>query len=107
VGQAGHTNSAAALCLNSTNGGYTDWYLPAIDELERLYTNRLEVNATLRGISGASELKRYDSATQNFVYYWSSAEIYGSTAWVFDFYNGVATNYSKYYTDYVRAVRAF
>jgi len=108
VGQAGHTSSAAALCLNSTNGGYTDWYLPAIDELERLYTNRLEVNATLRGISGASELKRYDSATQNYVYYWSSAEYVNYLAWVFLFDGGYANNYGdKGSTYYVRAVRAF
>jgi hypothetical protein len=107
VGQAGHTSSAAALCLNSTNGGYTDWYLPAIDELERLYTNRLEVNATLRGISGASELKRYDSATQNYVSYWSSAEGYVNYAWMFDFGNGNAYGNLKGTTYYVRAVRAF
>ena len=107
VGQAGHTNSAAALCLNSTNGGYTDWYLPAIDELERLYTNRLEVNATLRGISGASELKRYDSATQDYVFYWSSAEYYFNAAWIFNFRNGDVYYDNKYDTYYVRAVRAF
>jgi hypothetical protein len=107
VGQAGHTNSAAALCLNSSNGGYTDWYLPAIDELERLYTNRLEVNATLRGISGASELKRYDSATQNYVSYWSSAEGSFSVAWVFVFDGGYAYVNDKLSTYDVRAVRAF
>jgi hypothetical protein len=107
VGQAGHTNSAAALCLNSTNGGYTDWYLPAIDELERLYTNRLEVNATLRGISGASELKRYDSTTQNYVYYWSSAEGSYNIAWIFNFSFGYADDANKYNSYDVRAVRAF
>ena len=52
VGQAGHTSSAAALCLNSTNNGQSDWYLPAIDEQERLYQNSLEVNSSLRSIGG-------------------------------------------------------
>lgn len=33
VAQAGHSYSAASLCLNSINGGYSDWYLPSINEL--------------------------------------------------------------------------
>jgi hypothetical protein len=107
VVQADHTSSAAALCLNSTNGGYNDWYLPAIDDLERLYNNRLEVNATLRGISGAIEFKRFDNMTGNFPYYWSSTEYISNLAWVFDFNDGGAAFDNKSYTYYVRAVRAF
>jgi hypothetical protein len=108
VGQAGHTSSAAALCLNSTNGGYTDWYLPAIAELERLYNNRLEVNATLRQINGAIELKRIDSSTDNAVAYWSSAEVGNGGAWRISFWDGVISHmWSKVNTCYVRAVRAF
>jgi hypothetical protein len=106
VGQAGHTNSAAALCLNSTNGGQSDWYLPSIDELERLYNNRLEVNATLRGMSGVTELKRI-GLSGNSAYYWSSTESGSDYAWYFSFYSGTASNIYKSYTFYVRAVRAF
>jgi hypothetical protein len=107
VGQAGHTNSAAALCLNSTNGGQSDWYLPSIDELERLYQNRLEVNLSLRSISGATELKRVDINGYS-AYYWSSTEVGSNDAWYFNFFNGFASNLaSKDDAYYVRAVRAF
>jgi hypothetical protein len=108
ISQAGHTNSAAALCLNSTNGGQSDWYLPSIDELERLYNNRLEVNATLRGISGAIELKKFD--INGGISYWSSSEVNLYYAWTFNFDNGTTEGNNVGYkgsTRYVRAVRAF
>jgi hypothetical protein len=100
VGQAGHTSSAAALCLNSTNGGYTDWYLPTVDELSLLWHNRYNVNRTLSTIGGATELPIN-------AYYWSSTEYYAYNAWLFYFYSGIASNPNKYNTNYVRAVRAF
>jgi hypothetical protein len=103
VGQAGHTSSAAALCLNSTNGGYTDWYLPAIDELERLYNNRLQVNETLSGISEAIVL-----ITGSYVVYWSSTDYGNGNLGTFSLFNGYAgeTNVESS-QHYVRAVRAF
>lgn len=104
VAQAGHTSSAAALCLNSTNGGQSDWYLPSIDELERLYQNRLEVDARLRTIAGAIELKRYDNG--NSLYYWSSTEYNASMVLCFYFIGAVNAE-DKNGIGYVRAVRAF
>jgi hypothetical protein len=101
VGQAGHTNSASALCLNSTNGGQSDWYLPSIDELSLLWHSRFNVNKSLSAIGGATVLP--NSAT-----YWSSTENSNTSAWCFYFYLGSADYFGyKYYTFYVRAVRAF
>ena len=102
VGQAGHTNSAAALCLNSTNGGQSDWYLPSIDELSLLCHNRLNVNKSLSTIVGASVLPIS-------AYYWSSTEFYDTNAWSFYFFGGTIDGYSgsKGGMCYVRAVRAF
>jgi hypothetical protein len=103
VNQPGHISSAAALCLNSTNGGQTDWYLPSIDELSLLWQSRFNVNKSFSVMGGATMLPNY------WVIYWSSSEYDGSLAWYFSFGNGDAgyTNYSKSYTRYVRAVRAF
>jgi hypothetical protein len=100
VNQPGHTSSAAALCLNSSNGGYTDWYLPSIYELNMLWNNSFTVARALSQIPEAAQL-----ATS---YYWSSAELGTNYAWMFPFVDGDANlNYVKDYSFYVRAVRAF
>ena len=101
VGQAGHTSSAAALCLNSTNGGQSDWYLPSIDELSLLWHSRFNVNKSLSAIGGATVLPI--SANSN---YWSSTES-SSSAMTFYFSNGGTYANGKGSTSYVRAVRAF
>lgn len=99
VGQAGHTSSASALCLNSTNGAQSDWYLPSVQELNMLWNNYYTVARSLTQISGATQLQTAG--------YWSSTESDVGYAWVFFFSNGTATNYYKFGTYYVRAVRAF
>jgi len=100
VGQAGHTSSAAALCLNSTNGGESDWYLPSILELNMLWNNYYTVARSLTQISGATQLQTLNR-------YWSSTEGGDSTAWFFIFSSAVANSTIKASTWYVRAVRAF
>lgn len=99
VGQAGHTSSASALCLNSTNGAQSDWHLPSLQELNMLWNNYYTVARSLTQISGATQLQPAG--------YWSSTEIDYYGAWYFTFSNGTAYYYSKYTTFYVRAVRAF
>ena len=100
VGQAGHTNSAALLCLISTNGGQSDWYLPSIDELALLSQNRFNISKSLSTIGGAIDL--YYSAG-----HWSSTGSGTSNAFAFHFSLGAVNNYSKTNSRYVRAVRAF
>jgi hypothetical protein len=102
VGQAGHTSSAAIQCLNSTNGGQSDWYLPSIDELSLLGHNRFNVNKSLLTIGGATLLPFIAS-------YWSSTESAASYAWYFSFLTSTLGNLNgtKSSTIYVRAVRAF
>ena len=100
VGQSGHTTSAAALCLNSTNSGQNDWYLPSIDELSLLWHCRFNVNKSLSAIGGATELSFLNS-------YWTSSEYnnsYSSLFRFFDGYSGISTKGTQYP---VRAIRQF
>lgn len=99
VGQAGHTSSASALCLNSTNGAQSDWYLPSVQELNMLWNNDYTVARSLTQISGATQLQPTN--------YWSSTEYFYYGAWTFYFGGGDAYDNGKENTLYVRAVRAF
>jgi hypothetical protein len=90
VSVQGVGNYAAKLCYDLVLNGYSDWYLPSKDELNKLYLNRIAIG----GFATA--------------YYWSSSEVSNSNAWMQDFSNGSQTNgYWKSSVPYVRAVRAF
>ena len=80
---------AARLCGNLVLGGYSDWYLPSKDELNKLYINRVAVG----GFSSN--------------YYWSSSENFGNYAWGQYFNDGFQYPNDKLISYYVRAVRAF
>ena len=98
------TNSPAATYVNGlTDGGFTDWYLPSIDELSILWHNRFHANNALN--AGGFTL------LSTSVNYWSSTELIGSPlAFYFSFAYGSTYNSLDNYktTGYnVRAVRAF
>lgn len=101
VAQAGHTNSAAALCLNSTNGGQSDWYLPSIHELNILWNNYYEVVKKLSQLPGATQLSAAN--------YWSSTEQNATFAFRFYFGSGPSNSFNKNSPtpSFVRAIRAF
>jgi Protein of unknown function (DUF1566) len=81
---------AARLCGDLVLNGFSDWYLPSKDELNKLYINRVAVG----GFSSS--------------YYWSSSETDLNNALSHNFGNGLQYNFSnKNSADYVRAVRAF
>jgi hypothetical protein len=83
-GQTGAARSARAV----NDGGYTDWYLPSKDELNKLYLNR-----SILGIGTSI--------------YWSSSEQLSYAAFAQDFSNGAAGGYGKDFTHRVRAIRTF
>jgi hypothetical protein len=94
IAQPGHTTSAALLCINYRGGGFSDWYLPAIDELNKIADARFEINKAL----GAKGIKME--------YYYSSTEITGNGAMCA--YAAVTVNEcTKTYGRYVRAIRSF
>jgi hypothetical protein len=86
---------AAGICDNLVLNGYSDWYLPSIDELGLLYQN-LHTN----GLGGFN-------TSAGGTGYWSSTQLTSSWAWYFHFNNGNAGNNSKGAGYNVRAVRAF
>jgi hypothetical protein len=80
---------AARLCGDLVLNGYSDWYLPSRNELNKLYLNRPAIG----GFSAA--------------YYWSSSESTSNNAWLQYFAFPLQTSNNKNFTRYVRAVRAF
>lgn len=95
IAQTGHITSAALLCKNYNGGGFTDWYLPAIEELKLIYYNSYIINKTLGTSSISSD------------YYWSSTENNAASSWYIDYFSGAVDSYTKNNLLKVRAVRAF
>lgn len=85
---------AAKLCYDLELNGYSDWYLPSRDELNKLYINK----STIGGFIPDD--------------YWSSSEYNQISVWSQSFSNGSFSIISKYdtydhYATYVRAIRSF
>lgn len=76
-------------CVNYRGGGFDDWYLPAIDEIELAWDNRALLDDLKTGTS----------------IIWSSSQSATTQARVFDFYNGSRKEYRKTSTQSVRPVR--
>ena len=96
--QGTETSYAARLARAYTGGGYTDWFLPSKDELNKMYTNRATINTTAAANSGSDFAGGY---------YWSSTEYNLNNAERQDFGFGFQNTNGKNYTFNVRAVRAF
>jgi len=121
------TYPAAQFCEGLTIGGFSDWYMPAKNELEVCYYNlkpTTTANDTTSGINANSVPARasnYTSGTpaqtsatdfksggsQAFVNanYWCSTQSSTTAGRGQIFGNGYQRSYSKTYTDRVRAVR--
>lgn len=84
---------AARVCDALSLGGYSGWFLPSKDELNKLYTNRTAIGGFANAI------------------YWSSSEngSYDSFAQWFDFdgHNGDQDGDVKSVPDHVRCIRTF
>ena len=99
IASQGSGNYAAQICVNYQGGGYKDWYLPSVYELNLLYLNK----SVISGISNPP------------FFYWSSTESnynsggsgYYNYAIVKSFYNGSEGNGNKGYSYNVRAIRSF
>jgi len=80
---------AADICANLTLGGFSDWFLPSKNELNKLYINKVAIGGFV-----SDE-------------YWSSSEYTSGHAWSQSLVNGGQYFVYKNNNRYVRAVRAF
>ncbi len=80
---------AARICGDLVLQGYSDWYLPSKDELNKLYLNRVAIGGFTSG------------------FYWSSSESGSGNAWLQDLTSGSQGSFDKSLTLNVRAVRIF
>jgi len=122
------SHPAAQFCEAVNTGGYTDWYMPAQNELEVCYYNlkpTTQVNTTGTGTNAnavPARASNYTTGTpaqtsatdfqgtgaEDFatVNYWSSTQSADTTrAWNRSFYNGGQNNPYKYFSLNVRAIR--
>ncbi|MDB9888419.1 MopE-related protein [Polaribacter sp.] len=96
-----NTTYAAGLANAYTGGGYSDWFLPSIKELQHMYNNKdiIETTALLNGGSAFTP-------TSNG--YWSSTEFISTKAYRVKWSNGNDGTNGKVVTLHaVRAVRVF
>jgi hypothetical protein len=128
----GASYQAAVFCEGLTIGGYTDWYLPAKNELEVLYyflkpttnANNTGSGSNANAVSPEPISTNYTSGspaqtsagigfrtgeTNALVFsadYWSSTEVNANNAWYQNFSGGFQGNTGfKGNSSYVRAVR--
>jgi pSer/pThr/pTyr-binding forkhead associated (FHA) protein len=78
-------NSANNLCEGSTVGGYTDWRLPTMNELNAIYVSRSSIGMNGSGGSNISCSR----------FYWSSTELNESAHAAVSFYDGNTYNMSN------------
>jgi hypothetical protein len=89
LNDCGDPGIAAKICSDLVLNGYSDWFLPSKDELNKLYENKTMIGG-------------FHSAD-----YWTSSEVNDQIAWVQSFVNGLQGTNFRAYPSHVRAVRAF
>jgi hypothetical protein len=92
------TPIAASEALAYESEGYSDWYLPSIDELLEMY-NTIGQGGPDGNIGG------FEGLTNG--WYWSSLGYGNNYAWTVYFYSGVVQFRDKNETHRVRAIRSF
>ncbi len=98
VQRCGEQGIAARVCNDLILHGYSDWYLPSIGELVKIYENKDSIGVINNGY--------YDQL------YWSSTQSSGAQAWIVDFNGngspiGSGNPTHKFRTNWVRPMRSF
>lgn len=121
------SHPAAEFCEALSIGGFTDWYMPAKNELEICYYNlkpNTDPNNTSSGTntnavpsrgsnytsgtpaqSSSTDFKAGGAQAYTQANYWSSTEASATNAWMASFNNGNQFDVAKNNSDRVRAIR--
>jgi hypothetical protein len=91
IASCAEANIAAKVADNLVLNGYSDWFLPSLEELSLVYSN-----IHLKGLGGL-----------DYAMPWSSTEVDATQAYVIYFYNGGGWTMRKGYNRAIRAIRAF
>jgi hypothetical protein len=108
VAQDATANKAGTLCDSYSNGGFSDWYLPASWELNLLYNSAFIISNILDN-DGNSATQPLNSTyvAPHYGMYWSSTEGGTGHGWYYSICLG-SSNFTSKSTSYrVRAIRAF
>lgn len=89
IAQCNQVGMSASLCNALNLGGYTDWYLPSIDELNMMWQQKVVIG----GFTASS--------------YWTSNQFSANDAYWQNFNSGIQGHNLKNQSAGVRAVRAF
>jgi hypothetical protein len=89
LNQFGESNQAAQRCQALNINGFTDWFLPSLDELNMMHT---QIGHFVGFQNDA---------------YWTSTQRDSWTATVMDFWSGSSYGRDKFYSARVRAIRSF
>ena len=84
-------NNAITAAENKTTNDYTDWYLPNLNELYKLYLNKVAIG----GFENSGTV------------YWSSEAVNTTQASYINFFNGLNFDTAKSSINNVRAIRQF
>ena len=94
------SSSAAQLCASYTGGGFSDWYMPSLDEMSLMDNVKYIINKTLTEDGDALTTPLADD-------YWTSTEYSTDQGWFFSFVKGGSDIWGKDTPFGLRPVRAF
>lgn len=114
VTQRGHQQSASQVCLDFNYGGYSDWYLPSVDELLILYNVKNTIYYSMYDYFGGIDYQYVGVPSDctgtpkgENTDYITSTEYNESQAYGFDFYLGKVNLIEKSSFRYIRPIRSF
>lgn len=102
VSLSGHTNSAAKVCLDLVENGYSDWYLPSVREMKMIRENIYTIQKSLqdRSFTQFSLLPYYQ-------WYHTCLEQSATNYYIQDMILGTITFTGKAASNYIRPIRKF